>query len=59
MGEVMDFGFIAGMGWGCAFGLAVALAVALWPQRRITPATRPPTGEAEVRGFPNFGERRA
>lgn len=56
----MDFGFIAGMGWGCAFGLAVALAVALWPRRSVVGVRQPPpTGEAEVRGFPSFGERRA
>ncbi len=53
---MIDMGFLAGLGWGCAFGLGVALAVALWPQRRAAP--RPP-GEAEVRGFPSFGERRA
>lgn len=46
---------LAGGGWCLAWGYRTALAIA-----REQPASpRPPAGEAEVRGFPNFGERRA
>lgn len=63
MGEMMDMGFLAGLGWGCAFGLGVALAVALWPERRErSDIPRPPQERAKAPApvdFTQFGERRA
>lgn len=50
----MDFGFIAGMGWGTAFGLAVALSVALWPRGRLPQMPSPPR-EGNVKRWPDFG----
>lgn len=53
---MLDLGFIAGLGWGCAFGLGVALAVALWPERRNQPDTTRPPREGNVKRWPSFGE---
>ena len=54
---MIDMGFLAGLGWGCAFGLGVALAVALWPARQQTfPPNEPnvaqtPANTADFRAF--------
>lgn len=53
---MIDMGFLAGLGWGCAFGLGVALAVALWPERRERSNIPRPPREDNVKRWPSFGE---
>ena len=52
MGDVMDIGFVAGLGWGCAFGLAVALAVSLWPKRLALPQPSEPQASTQREPWP-------
>lgn len=51
----------AGLGWGVAAGLAVALRVALQGYERPDPGggEEMSARRAEVRAFPDFGEKRA